>query len=149
MRRFDGTPATEAAIRIEWETSSDSARAIAARYGMSKSTVAGIAARNGWKTRPRIPALGSGVLGGREDELRRLWEGSPLSAREIAVRMGVSKNVVSGLVSRRGWRSYNPARTPWRTMDERLDALNAKLDRVLAETAPASGHYLGCPAVRL
>ncbi len=131
------TPETEAAIRIEWETSSDSGRAIAARHGMSKTTLAGIAARRGWKKRSNIPALGSGLLRGREDELRRLWEDSSLSARQIAQHMGVSKNVVSGLVSRRGWRTNNPQPAPWRTMDERLAAIHAKLDRVLAETEPA------------
>ncbi len=131
------TPETEAAIRIEWETSTDSGRAIAARHGMSKSTVAGVAARRGWKTRPQIPALGSGLLKGREDEVRLLWEDSGLSARQIAERMGVSKNVVSGIVSRRGWRTNNPQPALWRTMDERLAAIHAKLDRVLAETEPA------------
>ncbi len=108
-----------------------------------------------------------------EQRIRFLWEETPQTGGQIAVEFGVTKNVIAGLAYRRGWLSHPPnpkplvmtreaiikrrwarrqrllravASRPYRTMDQRLDAEWAKMDRVLAETAPASGHYLGCPA---
>jgi transcriptional regulator with XRE-family HTH domain len=51
----------------------------------------------------------------------------------VADRFGVTKNTIAGLWSRHGEPIKNENIAPT-TLDERLDALNAKLDRVLAET---------------
>ncbi len=88
-----------------------------------------------------------------EQRIRVLWEETPQTARAIAAEYGMSRCALMGVAHRRGWVSFNAGKGGWyskaRTMDDRLAAHHAKLDRVLAETAPTSGHYLGCPAVRL
>ena len=55
---------------------------------------------------------------------------SGLSQKEVARRLGVSKNTIAGLWHRHG-SPKGPAKT---TMAERLDALHARLDAVLAAT---------------
>ena len=51
--------------------------------------------------------------------------------RNVAERLSVSKNTVAGIWSRHG--EPGTRRVPT-TLGQRLDALHAKLDRVLAET---------------
>lgn len=74
------------------------------------------------------------------DHMRALWENAPeLNSVVIGERFGVSKNVVIGHAARRGWASRKGPRNIRRapapsTISARLDALHAKLDRVLAET---------------
>ena len=51
--------------------------------------------------------------------------------RNVAERLGVSRNTVAGIWSRHG--EPGTRRVPT-TLGQRLDALHAKLDRVLAET---------------
>ncbi len=78
--------------------------------------------------------------------IRVLWEETPQTATQIGAQYGITKNVICGLGYRRGWQSFNKgAERHWsyeRTTAGRLDALNAKLDRVLAETEPAIRHRL-------
>jgi hypothetical protein len=50
---------------------------------------------------------------------------------------GVTKNVIIGQAFRRGWKAHQFAklkRRPRTTLYQRMDALDAKLDQVLAET---------------
>ena len=61
---------------------------------------------------------------------------SPASGPEAALyrfahaaKIGVSKNTISGYVWRQGWSRQTPAST----MAERLDALHARMDEILAE----------------
>lgn len=71
-------------------------------------------------------------------EMRALWEGSlELSATKIGARLGVTKNVVIGRASRGGWQRRGADLPPPPTrIHQRLDALHAALDRVLADTRP-------------
>lgn len=45
------SPKDEASVRLAWETTEETAKAIAARFGVSKNTVIGLA--NGHKWKPR------------------------------------------------------------------------------------------------
>lgn len=78
--------------------------------------------------------------------MRELYEGSPdISFAAIGKIVGVSKNVVIGQAHRGSWdRGTRPfirfGGNRIKTMADRLDELNAKLDRVLAETAPWVEH---------
>ena len=65
------------------------------------------------------------------DAVRQLWEETDLSASEIGRRLGLNKNVVIGMARRCYWFRNAPRPT---TLAERMDALHADLDRVLAET---------------
>jgi hypothetical protein len=68
-------------------------------------------------------------------QMRRLWEDMPeLSASKIGAMFGVTKNVVIGHRWRRGWNVRRPTTKEPQTVFERMDALDARLDRVLAET---------------
>ncbi len=81
--------------------------------------------------------------GGRawEAEARRLWNSGVGSASELAHRFGVSKSVIVGLAHRQGWAVRNPGRvgarpedeTPQRTTEDRIVALHARMDAVVAE----------------
>jgi hypothetical protein len=69
-------------------------------------------------------------------ELRRLWEETPASAKQIGEQFGLSRNVVIALAAKHRWKSYTPGlggKPPPRTMFERLDALHDEMDRVLWE----------------
>ena len=57
---------------------------------------------------------------------------SGLTQGQVAQKLGITKNTVAGIWRRadRGVPGTHPART---TMLQRLDAMHAKLDRVLAE----------------
>lgn len=71
-------------------------------------------------------------------DMRALWEGSPeLSAAKIGARLGVTKNVVIGRADRGRWNPrMNPNLIALTTIHQRLDAIHAALDRVLADTRP-------------
>lgn len=81
--------------------------------------------------------------------MRALWEGSPeLSAAVIGERFGVSKGAVIGRADRGGWtprQSPIVFRIPPTTIYQRIDALHAALDRVLAETRPCDRHHKPAP----
>lgn len=78
-----------------------------------------------------------------EAALRQAWQ-EGLTSYEIARLHGVSRNIVTGLATRRGWKHKPkpmppeppPPRVdpPWSTVFTRLDEEHAKMDRVLAET---------------
>ena len=65
-------------------------------------------------------------------EMRRLWEETKKPASEIGLLFGVTKSTVIGQAHRRGWSPRVVFRT--RTLDDRMNALHAALDKVLAET---------------
>ena len=75
--------------------------------------------------------------------MRELWDTrSDMSAAAIALELGVTKNVVMGRASRGGWSSREHLRSVGsgrdvgpepRTLFQRLDALDAALDAVLAQ----------------
>ena len=66
--------------------------------------------------------------------MQELWENAPeLSSAQIAVRFDTTKNAIIGHANRRGWKrkTIGPS-----TLAQRLDAINARMDLVLAETRP-------------
>lgn len=69
-----------------------------------------------------------------EEQIRQAWEETPDSAPQIAARFGLTKNAVIGMATRRQWISD---KHPRRTMNQRLDALTAAMNAVIAETQPA------------
>ena len=72
-----------------------------------------------------------------EAEARRLWENElAVTAEEIGRRFGVSRNTIVGLATRRAWDARRPRREigSFSTMDERLAALHARLNAVMAAT---------------
>ena len=71
------------------------------------------------------------------DRMRELWEFSPMSAKEIGARFRTTKNSVIGQAHRGGWepRRQSPGPEPT-TIFERLDAINARMEQVLADTRP-------------
>jgi hypothetical protein len=70
------------------------------------------------------------------DRIRVLWEQRPeLSASRIGERFGMTKNAVIGQAHRRGWNPRRVKKGPEpSTTIQRLDAINAKMDKLLAET---------------
>jgi hypothetical protein len=75
-------------------------------------------------------------------EIRRLWEETPMTGVQIAVKYSIGLGVISGLARRGSWVSYNPSHSPSayalkpvRTIFDRLDEVNARMDAVLAETS--------------
>ena len=74
---------------------------------------------------------GSGLLGVDEQELALDLIRSGKSMTHVAQAFGVTKNVMSGLWARHGEpvKRHEPT-----TLDERLDAIHARLDAVLAAT---------------
>lgn len=69
-----------------------------------------------------------------EAEAERLLAAG-ISMSQVGARFGVSKSVIKGVASRRGWETSPPTHeAPIRTTADRLDALHARLDAVLAET---------------
>lgn len=61
-----------------------------------------------------------------------------MTAKQIGQELGVTKNVVIGRAHRRGWKrpgAVVPEPEP-SNIFARMDALNAMMDRVLAETRP-------------
>lgn len=64
-------------------------------------------------------------------------------AKAVGERFGVSRCVILGIAHRQGWISgalprYRPA--PRRTLHDRLDALHARMDALLAECAKVKSH---------
>lgn len=82
-----------------------------------------------------------GTLGGAlnirpwEAEAQILWETTEISAREIALKFGVSKNTLLGVAHRRDWRERGGTRSepPPRTLHDRLDVIWAKFEKQMAE----------------
>lgn len=77
------------------------------------------------------------------DRMRELWEFSPMSASQIGARLRTTKNTVIGQANRKGWvkrgerhPKASARRQEASTIFQRIDALHAKLDAVLAETRP-------------
>jgi transposase len=64
-------------------------------------------------------------------EVAHLYEVEGLSTRQIAERLGVSKNVILGYVYREGYvkAGYEPTTTM-----QRLDTIHARMDEVLRIT---------------
>lgn len=71
----------------------------------------------------------------KEQILAALHANDGRSMGQIARDIGVSKNVVIGYRKRAGLSVPKPP--PLKTMPQRLDALHARMDRVIAETQPA------------
>lgn len=70
-------------------------------------------------------------------EIRRLWAEGALSAAQIGARFGCSKSTVIGLVHKRKHKPRAPRPAAPATTLDRLAALNAAMDRVMAETGAA------------
>lgn len=69
--------------------------------------------------------------------MQQLWEQAPhLSAARIAERFDVTKNTVIGQARRRGWQPRRVTGPEPTTTIQRLDAINAKMDALLAEARP-------------
>lgn len=76
------------------------------------------------------------------DPVVRPWEAEAerllaagLSMSQVGARFGVSKSVIKGVAARRGWETSPPTHeAPIRTTADRLDALHAKMDAVVAAT---------------
>ena len=84
----------------------------------------------GFDLTPKPPTFDPSLLG----PMQELWEGSPeLSVSQIGARLGVTKNVVMGQAHRRGWVRAGSEPAP-SLFAQRMDALHAGLDTVLAET---------------
>ncbi len=67
------------------------------------------------------------------EEIRRFWENSDFTSAEIGAHFGISKNTVIGLANARRWASRKPPpQSAAPTMIERLDALEAKFNAVVA-----------------
>jgi hypothetical protein len=58
-----------------------------------------------------------------------------LTMREIGLRLGLTKNQVVGIINRHH-------HAPIRTLDDRLDAVHARFDAMLAECRPTTRHVL-------
>lgn len=75
------------------------------------------------------------------EAIRDLWENSPLSASQIALRFETTKGTIIGMAARRGWKSHNPGPRHRRealnspsipaTTSERLESLHKKMDQIL------------------
>lgn len=69
--------------------------------------------------------------------MQHLWEEAPeLSVTDIGKRLGVSKNTVIGQAHRRNWKRRRVTGSEPTTLHDRMDALDAALNAVLAETRP-------------
>jgi len=71
--------------------------------------------------------------------MQALWENAPeLSSAQIAVRFDMTKNAIIGHANRRGWKPRGSQRKTvgLSPLAQRLDAINARMDLVLAETRP-------------
>lgn len=84
---------------------------------------------------------GEGITSEVLKEIKHLWEDTPKTAKQIAEQFNVSKNSIVGYAQRNNWISYNVASfkplinsIAKTTMAQRLDALNAAMDKVKEET---------------
>lgn len=70
--------------------------------------------------------------------MQELWENAPeLSAAKIAARFDkMTKNIIIGQANRRNWKPRRSPVTEPTTLHQRMDALKAEMERVLAETRP-------------
>lgn len=67
-------------------------------------------------------------------EIRHLWERTPMTAKEIGLKFGVSSSTIIGMAHRRGWTSFNPGHesaSSKTTTADRLDALHNSMDQLL------------------
>lgn len=82
-------------------------------------------------------------------EIRHLWENTPQTAPQIGAAYGVTKSVIVGMAHRAGWVSFNLSYRPPdpepKTLHDRIDALNAVMDGVLAECAKVPRHIRNAP----
>ena len=73
-------------------------------------------------------------------QMRRLWDERPeLSAAKIGERFGITGDAVKGLALRRGWAPRGTPREraePRTTFAQRIDAMHARMDEMLAATRP-------------
>jgi hypothetical protein len=77
---------------------------------------------------------GSGALHPVEQEIALDMLRAGTSQRVVAEAFGVTKNTIAGIWARHGEPQIIGTYPEPTTLPQRLDALNAKLDRVLAET---------------
>lgn len=78
-----------------------------------------------------------------QDDARRLWQDTELSASAIGAQLGTTKNTVLGLAHRRGWGLRGvPLEPEPTTLGQRMDALNATMDAVLRENPPGRGRIV-------
>jgi hypothetical protein len=79
------------------------------------------------------PTFDPGLL----EPMQQLWEQAPhLSAARIAEGFNVTKNTVIGQARRRNWKPRRVTGPEPTTTLQRLDAIKAKMDALLAETRP-------------
>jgi hypothetical protein len=115
-----------------WETTDKTAADIGALFGVSKNSIVGLADRRDW-TRP------GKVLSERSQSIIALRKTTDLSMRQIARQLGLSKNVVQGVLQREASELVTPRDGEPRTLHDRCDALHAKMDAVLAVTKGVPG----------
>lgn len=129
-----------------------SAAAIGIRFGVSKNTVIGHVRRRKWKRPPRplnaplqrqrrrrADCVEAQLTEAQLWQMRGLWDGGETAAG-IAKRFGISDKTVRQLAERAEWLS-RPTRAelgspPPTTLHQRLAAIHARMDAVLAETRP-------------
>ena len=77
------------------------------------------------------------------ETVRQLWDDTDMTAEQIGVEVGLTRNAVAGLAHRHNWQvrgvlgdRRGVAKT---TLQQRMDVLNAMMDRVLAENPPRTG----------
>lgn len=87
------------------------------------------------------------------EAIRDLWENSPFSASQIALRFETTKSTIIGLAARGKWKSFNKSGgqacsatslDSWdpsqpKTTSERLEALHREMDQLLG--LDTSGHW--------
>jgi hypothetical protein len=74
------------------------------------------------------------------NEAEEMWDAG-VSASAIAEKFGVTKNVIIGFRSRRGWLPHNEGGGQPSTLFTRLDAVHAKFDRTMAELNRNKSRY--------
>ena len=73
------------------------------------------------------------------EAIQDLWENTPLTATQIALRFETTKGRIIGLASRHGWRSYNGPGRPGRNKGPRrnLDSWDSGQPRTLIDRLTA------------
>ena len=112
--------------------------------GRTSSTLRNSARWRGLRWTPTIPQVrrcGYEHPPDLREAIRRLWDETEITAREIGEFYGMSKNAIIGMANRGNWRTRQRggnmmAKT---TLADRIAALHAMMDRVLAENPPGTG----------
>ena len=111
--------------------------------GRSSSTLRKSARWRGLRWTPTIPQVRNPYRHPPElrEAIRRLWDETDITAREIGEFYGMSKNAIIGMANRGNWRTRQRggdtrAKT---TLADRMAELHAMMDRVLAENPPGTG----------